>query len=93
MKIKNKRVLLPIGVLSLLLLTGIIVLNRPLPGSGLPPATVLNASIAAGVGVSMAIEEDGSLWAWGDNSYGQLGDGTTENHLQPIRIMDGIRFQ
>lgn len=35
------------------------------------------ATVSAGDGYSMAIREDGSLWAWGSNQYGQLGDGTT----------------
>ncbi len=33
--------------------------------------------IAGGVGHSLAIKTDGSLWAWGLNQFGQLGDGTT----------------
>ncbi|MFH0889283.1 MAG: hypothetical protein V1871_08770 [Planctomycetota bacterium] len=33
-----------------------------------------------------AIKKDGSLWAWGDNRYGQLGDGTDKNRAEPIRI-------
>ena len=32
--------------------------------------------ISAGGGYSMALREDGTVWAWGDNSYGQLGSGT-----------------
>jgi len=37
-----------------------------------------------------AIQNDGTLWAWGDNSYGQLGDGTRINRNAPVRIMDGV---
>ena len=27
--------------------------------------------------LAVALREDGSMWSWGDNSYGQAGDGTT----------------
>lgn len=37
-------------------------------------------------GHRMAIKSDGSLWGWGDNSYGQIGDGTTINRTTPVRI-------
>jgi alpha-tubulin suppressor-like RCC1 family protein len=33
--------------------------------------------IAAGLTHSLALKSDGTLWAWGDNSFGELGDGTT----------------
>jgi hypothetical protein len=32
---------------------------------------------------------DGSIWAWGGNGYGRLGDGTTESRLTPVKIRDG----
>jgi len=44
------------------------------------------AYISAGVGHTVAIRTDGTLWAWGYNSYGQLGDGTTTSRATPIRI-------
>ena len=28
----------------------------------------------------------GTLWAWGSNSQGQLGDGTTVNKSSPVQV-------
>src|SRR5262249_28993659 len=33
-------------------------------------------AIDAGGGFSLALDANGIVWAWGDNRYGQLGDGT-----------------
>ncbi len=35
---------------------------------------------------SLALKNDGTLWAWGDNDYGQLGDGTLTNRFSPTQI-------
>lgn len=35
---------------------------------------------------SLAIKDDGSLWAWGSNSCGQLGDGTTDPRYTPKQV-------
>lgn len=44
------------------------------------------SSIAAGGDHSLALEPDGTLWAWGWNIYGQLGDGTFKNRITPVQI-------
>ena len=47
-------------------------------------------TISAGEERTAAIKPDGSLWVWGYNSGGQLGDGTTEDKTSPIKIMDNV---
>ncbi len=37
-----------------------------------------------------AIKQDSSLWCWGLNYYGQLGDGTNESKSTPVQIMAGV---
>lgn len=33
-----------------------------------------------------ALKEDGGVWAWGKNDYGQLGDGTTTDRNQALQV-------
>jgi alpha-tubulin suppressor-like RCC1 family protein len=39
-----------------------------------------------GVNFTAALKTDGTLWTWGYNQYGQLGNGTTTNYSSPIQI-------
>ncbi|MCL1807809.1 MAG: S-layer homology domain-containing protein [Oscillospiraceae bacterium] len=48
-------------------------------------------AVAAGSLYTLAIKTDGSLWAWGRNYFGQLGDGTTTDRPEPVKIMDGVK--
>ena len=43
-------------------------------------------AIATGYSFSLALKDDGTLWAWGRNNAGQLGDGTTTNRTTPIQV-------
>uniref|UniRef100_UPI0040568C7F RCC1 domain-containing protein n=1 Tax=Candidatus Electronema sp. TaxID=2698783 RepID=UPI0040568C7F len=50
------------------------------------PPTPTAAVITAGSTHTAALLSDGSLWAWGSNMYTQLGDGTTDDRVSPVRI-------
>ncbi|QRY42339.1 putative Ig domain-containing protein (plasmid) [Microbacterium hominis] len=62
------------------------------------PTAVAQGAIPAGVrlidvasaGASMyALGDDGKVYAWGDNFYGQLGDGTTASKSTPVAVSAG----
>ena len=44
-------------------------------------------SVSTGSRHTLAIRADGTLWAWGANSEGQLGDGMTFDRLSPFQIV------
>jgi len=44
------------------------------------------AQIEVGVRHTLAIKDDGTLWAWGFNRYGQLGDGTIVDSHVPVQV-------
>lgn len=43
-------------------------------------------AISAGMKHSLALAKDGTVYSWGENRYGQLGDGTTTNRLTPVVV-------
>jgi alpha-tubulin suppressor-like RCC1 family protein len=43
-------------------------------------------AVSAGIYHTLALKTDGTLWAWGDNGYGQLGDGTDINRKIPVQV-------
>lgn len=50
------------------------------------------AAVAGYKGSYFAIKKDGTLWAWGGNEYGELGNGTEEKQDAPVKIMDDVDF-
>ena len=47
-------------------------------------------TVAAGVGATAAIRTDNTLWTWGDNLFGQLGDGTQDSRPTPQQILTDV---
>jgi len=43
-------------------------------------------ALAGGQYHSLAVSQDGAVYAWGRNALGQLGDGTTTNHTTPAPV-------
>ncbi len=45
-------------------------------------------SVATGGYHTLVVKADGTVWAWGNNNFGQLGNGTTVNSRVPVRVLD-----
>lgn len=67
--------------------------NTPVKAS--LPTGVWAVRVAAGYNFSLALAEDGTAYAWGDNIYGALGDGTSSPRLTPVKVAlpTGVKAQ
>ena len=54
-------------------------------------ADVVAISCGFGLGHSLALRRDGSVWAWGRNDAGQLGDGSNTTRLAPV-VVQGLNL-
>ena len=50
------------------------------------PVDISNEVISAGYTHSLAVKANGTIWSWGDNSFGQLGDGTKTSRNAPVQV-------
>jgi alpha-tubulin suppressor-like RCC1 family protein len=61
--------------------------SQPAPVIGGPSTDWGDAS--AGFAHTCAVNEDASTWCWGDNFWGEIGDGTTTNRSAPTQVGTG----
>ncbi|RRK02017.1 hypothetical protein Ga0100230_002030 [Opitutaceae bacterium TAV3] len=75
------------------IVTLIMVFSSLTQAAASPPASadVKITSIAASNGYSLFLRSDGTAWAVGNNTFGQLGDGTTTDRLTPVKVMSGVQ--
>jgi alpha-tubulin suppressor-like RCC1 family protein len=50
------------------------------------------ASLSAGAGHSCGLTSAGEAYCWGDNTYGQLGNGSNANSSLPVRVAGALTF-
>jgi alpha-tubulin suppressor-like RCC1 family protein len=43
-------------------------------------------AVSSGLGHTVAVKSDGSVWAWGDNTSGQLGNDSPLEYASPVRV-------
>lgn len=57
----------------------------------LPTKVMEHVKIAkAGWAHVLAIDQSGNLYCWGNNEYGQLGDGTKESKTTPVKVLENV---
>jgi len=61
------------------------IVSRVLSPSGQELMSNVTA-VAAGLKHTLAMKPDGTLWAWGRNAYGRLGDNTTTDRILPVQV-------
>ena len=49
-------------------------------------------AVSAGERHSLAIDEKGNIWAWGDNAYGKFGNSTMRDSFVPIQVTNNTKF-
>jgi len=58
--------------------------RSPTQATGLANVT----AVAAGNTHTLALRSDGTVWAWGSNTNGELGDGSNTQRLAPVQVLN-----
>ena len=61
------------------------------PTESIPKEAQTIVNLSLGKGYSGCIDNNGNLYMWGNDLYGNLGDGSTNDSSTPIKIMDNVK--
>lgn len=61
--------------------------DRYIPAQ-IPGLTGVQTIVGGGYQYSLALKTDGTVWAWGENRNGELGDGTNTDRYSPVQVVD-----
>ena len=69
-------------------------ITQRVPVEVVAPEGVAFTDISAGYDFSLALSDDGRVWAWGNNGLGQLGDGSGTDQFYPVEVAvpEGVSF-
>lgn len=76
------------AILAVLMLGAAACSTNPSKPSISPATETIANTVSAGTDFCAAIMKDGSLYTWGRNIYGQLGNGTTEDSKSPVKVLE-----
>ena len=68
------------------LILALMVVVLPVSSHAEEDAFLTAPMVACGNSTTFAVKNDGTLWAWGANGAGQLGDGTTTRRYSPVQV-------
>lgn len=81
MKIKNQWIAL-FAVCIIFSMAAVLLTGIPVSAA----ASYNNMQVAAGSNHALLIDSEGNVWAFGNNDYGQLGDGSTVTRDNPVMV-------
>ncbi|MDF2723957.1 MAG: rcc [Paenibacillus sp.] len=64
--------------------------HTPVQVAGLSDVVAIRAGGDRDFGHALVLKSDGTVWAWGYNSNGQVGDGNSTNLSTPVQVTDLI---
>ena len=74
------------------LAAGLIACNGEQSPTAPTKVVVAHVSVSAGLSHTCGVTPSGATYCWGDNGYGELGNGTTTSSATPVAVSGGLTF-